>query len=171
MRRTAVLVVLAGLFLSLSVAPASAGRATIRDEVQPRLPAEMDILRMKIVNGERRVVLKLKFRDLAPDRRARSKVLIDPRPRDDTQYLAYSVRRPGKGTVTELQIATDLEFGGEAIPCAGMVGRWSMRRDTLRFRVPQRCLVENGRVHRFKAIAGFWGNRGDFTRFRNVRRG
>jgi hypothetical protein len=171
MRRTAVLLILTGLLVSMGVAPASAARATIRDELQPRLPAEMDIRWLKIVNGERRVVLTLKLRDLTADRRARSKILIDPRPQDATQYLAYSARRPGKGTVTELQVATDQEFGGEAIPCVGMVGRWSLRENTLRFVVPQRCLVKNGRLHSYKATAGFWRQRGDFTNFRTVRRG
>ena len=76
-------------------------------------------------------------------------------------------------TLAELQrqVATDQEFGGEAIPCVGMVGRWSLRENTLRFVVPQRCLVKNGRLHSYKATAGFWRQRGDFTNFRTVRRG
>lgn len=162
-----------GLLPLTAMGSAHAARGEILDPAEKTLPAQMDIRRVAIKNGEQEIVLKLKFRNLRRDKRARTKVLVDPRPSDDVQYLAYAVHRPGKGNKTRLEIATDLEFGGDPIPCDGITGRWNYRRDFVRIAFPQDCIPGHATNYRFKAIAGFWKplGPGDFTGFRNVRRG
>jgi hypothetical protein len=173
MRRALVLAVACLLLPLWAGSPAQAAQGRITDPRDPALPGEMDLLRVVIKNGEQRVAVRVEFRNIRRDRRARTKVLVDPRPSDDQQYLVSWVHRPSKGTRARLEIATDQEFGGDPIPCAGLVAGWNFKTDVVRVSVPHDCFAEDARTYRFKAVAGFWtpGGLGDYTRFLNVRRG
>ena len=170
--RVSLVAVLSFLLLGLVPAtPAVAADRVIRDGVD-RVPSQTDLLRVKIDNGRRRVALTVRYRGLRQDKRSNVKVLVDPRPSDDVAYIAFAQRTPRGGEKAELQLSTDQEFGGVPVPCEGYRARWNVRRSTVRIVVPQRCLTPQGRVHRFKAVSGFWdGLHGDYTRFVNVGRG
>ncbi|XBB66636.1 hypothetical protein ABFU82_21395 [Nocardioides sp. WV_118_6] len=168
-----VLTALAALLAAvlLSPAPAHAAQGVIRDGREAALPAQMDILRVAIRNREDRVVLTLTFRDLKVRRKAQTKVFIGTRPGTDEGFIAYSGYRPASGPVTQLWQPTDQEFGGVPIACAGVKGRWRFDRDTVRIVVPQSCLASTAARYRFKAVAGFYRQVGDYTAFRSVARG
>lgn len=159
------------LALLVPAAPASAAERTIRDGADD-VPSQTDMLAVEVDNGRRKVVLTVHYRGLRADRRANARIFVDPRPSDDTAYIAFAQRKGNGRQKAELQLSTDDEFGGTPVPCEGYRARWAVRRDTLRIVVPQRCLHPQGRVHRFKAVSGFWdGLHGDYTRFVEVTRG
>lgn len=173
MRRTAlglICVVLTGLAV-WQASPATAERVTIPDTRQPGLPVNMDLLKVRINNAEDTVVLKVRFADLVDTTRARTQVLVDPRPNDDVQYIAEWEFHPGRAAETRLLIATDQEFGGEPIPCDTLVGVENFDTDVVRIKVPQSCLKRNGRIAAFKAVSGFWRRTGDYTDYVTARRG
>lgn len=152
-------------------APAGAAVKVIDDGVDPALPAQMDIVRVTIDNRADRVVLKLTFRDLTAARRAQTKVFIGTDPATDAGFIAYSSHRPGTDPVTQLWEPTDQEFGGTPVECSGIRGRWRFDRDRVRIVVPQACLDASAPRYRFKAVAGFYRQKGDWTDFRSVKRG
>ncbi|KAB2812895.1 hypothetical protein F9L07_14400 [Pimelobacter simplex] len=154
----------------LSPAPAHAAQGVIRDGRDAALPAQMDILRVDIRNRADKVVLRLTFRDLVARRKAQTKVFIGTRPGTDEGFIAYSGYRPASGAVTQLWQPTDQEFGGVPIACAGIKGRWRFDRNTVRIVVPQACLASSAARYRFKAVAGFYRQTGDYTAFRSIAR-
>lgn len=170
---TSIVTVLTALLAAvlLSPAPAHAAQGVIRDGRDAGLPAQMDILRVAVRNDADRVVLKLTFRDLAVRRKAQTKVFIGTRPGTDEGFIAYSGYRPASGAVTQLWQPTDMEFGGVPVACAGIRGRWRFDRDTVRIVVPQSCLASTASRYRFKAVAGFYRQVGDYTAFRGIARG
>ncbi|MEO9323125.1 hypothetical protein ABFT23_06510 [Nocardioides sp. C4-1] len=171
MRPVAAVLALVLTALLGSVTPARAETRTI-DDGATAVPAEMDLLTVKIANKPRTVVLTATFRDLVAGRRANLRVFVDPRPGDEPGYIAYAkLNRAGRTSGT-LQVATDDEFGGRPIACEGYTVTWSVEADRVRVVVPQRCLQPNGTRHRFKAVSGFWdGVRGDSTSFVTVVKG
>jgi len=152
-------------------APAGAAVKVIDDGPDPSLPAQMDILRVKIDNRADRVVLKLTFRDLTESRRGQTKVFIGTDPASEAGFIAYSSHRPGTDPVTQLWEPTDQEFGGMPVECSGIRGRWRFDVDRVRIVVPQACLDSTAARYTFKAVAGFYKLKGDWTEFRGVRRG
>ncbi|GAA1507322.1 hypothetical protein [Nocardioides humi] len=171
--RTLLLTSFVTLLAGLLALPAPAGAAVkvIDDGAEPALPARMDILRVKIDNRADRVVLKLTFRGLDKARKAQTKVFIGTRPGTDEGFIAYSGYRPRTGAVTQLWEPTDQEFGGTPIECSGIRGKWRFDRDRVRIVVPQACLDSTAPRYRFKAVAGFYKTKGDWTDFVGVKRG
>ncbi|MDN5893450.1 MAG: hypothetical protein L0H93_05440 [Nocardioides sp.] len=164
-------IVIAALVVLGLVAPAQADTGRIRDRVDTR-SAQSDIRSVQINNARHRIVLTVKFRALRPRKRANVTILVDPRPRDRVQFLAFAMRSARGKTRANLLRATNLEFGGRPITCRGYTARWQLRRNRIRIVLPQRCLHHNGPLHNFKAIAGFWdGRHGDYTAMKSVRRG
>ena len=155
---------------ALSV-PAAADTGSVRDAEGDTGRVNQDITRLRVANGENAVRVKVRFDALDPDRRARVKILVDPAPKDDTQYIVASVKRPGEADETWLLLALGMEFDGTPIPCDAITGAWDFERATVRVRVPQSCLPENGRVHKFKATTIFGARTGDWTEFLRVRKG
>lgn len=166
---TSLVTILAGV-LALP-APAGAAVKVIDDGPDPSLPAQMDILRVKIDNRTDRVVLKLTFRDLVETRKAQTKVFIGTQPGTETGFIAYASHRPGTDPVTQLWMPTDQEFGGTPVECSGIRGKWRFDVDRVRIVVPQACLASSAPRYRFKAVAGFYKLKGDWTEFRGVKRG
>lgn len=163
---------MASVGLAAASLPVHAQTGRIPDGGGDVKPAHMDIRAVSINNAEQRVVLTVKFRGLAPKKRANVKVLVDPRPGDDVQYLAYAMRRANGQVVANLQVATDMQFGGRPIRCAGYAAKWQVKKNRVRISFPQRCMPRNGRAAKFKAISGFWnGMHGDHTGMKAVRRG
>lgn len=178
--RPTLLTVLRGLLSALLLAvlaplavpvPAHAAVKVIDDGPEASLPARMDILTVRIDNRLDRVVLKITFRDLVEHQRSRTKVFIGTDPGSDAGFIAYSRHRPGALPLTELWMPTDQEFGGTPIACEGIRGKWRFDRDRVRIVVPQACLASTAERYRFKAVAGFYRNVGDWTAFRSVARG
>ncbi len=163
---------LAGLAL-LVPSPAHAAEKVIDDGPEAELPGQMDILQVSIDNRVDRVVLRLDFRDLVREKRAQTKVFIGTRPGtdDDAGFVVYSGYRPAAGARTQLWQPTDQEFGGTPVECSGIRGKWRFDRDRVRLVVPQACLESSAPRYRFKAVAGFFGTRGDWTEFIKVARG
>ncbi|TNM38312.1 hypothetical protein FHP29_13635 [Nocardioides albidus] len=152
-------------------APARAAEKVIDDGAEPSLPARMDILTVEIDNRVDRVVLRVTFRDLVEERRARTKVFIGTDPATDAGFIAYSRHRPGTEPLTQLWVPTDQEFGGTPVACAGVRGKWRFDKNRVRIVVPQSCLASTATRYRFKAVSGFYGTVGDWTAFRRVARG
>jgi hypothetical protein len=172
MRKLLLTFVVATLAVVLAApAPARAAVKVIDDGVDPSLPAQMDILRVKIDNRADRVVLRLTFRDLTQTRRGRTKVFIGTDPATDAGFIAYTSHRPGTAPITQLWEPTDQEFGGTPVECTGIRGKWRFDVDRVRIVVPQACLASSASRYRFKAVAGFYGLKGDWTGFRSVKRG
>ena len=151
--------------------PATADTGSVADAEGDTGRVNQDITRLRVTNGEDAVRFKVKFDALDPDRRARVKVLVDPAPKDATQYIVASVKRPGETDETWLLLALGMEFDGTPIECDGITGAWDVERASVRVRVPQSCLPENGRVHKFKATTMFGARTGDWTEFLRVRKG
>jgi hypothetical protein len=172
MRKLLLTFVIATLAAVLAVpAPARAAVKVIDDGVDPSLPAQMDILRVKIDNRADRVVLKLTFRDLTQTRRAQTKVFIGTDPATEAGFIAYTSHRPGTAPLTQLWEPTDQEFGGTPVECSGIRAKWRFDVDRVRIVVPQACLASSAPRYRFKAVAGFYKLKGDWTEFRGVKRG
>ncbi len=161
----------AGLAVLALAAPAHADKRVIVDGPDDGLRPNLDISQLKINNGETNVRLRLKFEELDPERRARAKILIDPAPRDDTQYLVESVKRPGLKGETWLLLALGMDFDGTPVECDGIRGAWDYDRAMVTVRVPQACLPENGRFATFKATTIYGHGPGDWTDFARVRKG
>lgn len=137
-----------------------------------RVPAQQDILNVRIDNGAETLRMTARFRDLRPDRRANFRMFVDPRPADDRAFIVFAMRAADGREVAQVQLSTDDEFGGTPIRCDGLRVRWDLARDRIRFAVPQDCMRPGGRVSRFKAVSGFWdGLHGDWTRFVTIRKG
>ena len=118
-----------------------------------------------------RVVLRLTFRDLTETRKAQTKVFIGTDPATDEGFIAYTGHRPGTAPVTQLWEPTDQEFGGTPVECSGIRAKWRFDVDRVRIVVPQACLASAADRYRFKAVAGFYKRKGDWTAFRTVKRG
>lgn len=170
MNRLATTAIAALAVLALA-APACADTSVIDDGPDADLTPNLDIKLLKINNGESSVSLRLKFEELDPEKRARAKILIDPAPKDDTQYIVESVKRPGRGGQTRLLLALGMEFDGTPIPCQGLRTAWDYDRAVVKLRVPQSCMPETGRFAKFKATTIYADRPGDFTEFARVRKG
>ncbi|WGY01986.1 hypothetical protein QI633_26060 [Nocardioides sp. QY071] len=172
MRKLLLTLVVATLAAVLAVpAPARAAVKVIEDGAEPALPAQMDIVRVRIDNRADRVVLRLTFRDLTETRKAQTKVFIGTDPATDDGFIAYTGHRPGTAPVTQLWQPTDQEFGGTPVECSGIRAKWRFDVDRVRIVVPQACLASPADRYRFKAVAGFYKRKGDWTAFRTVKRG
>lgn len=169
--RSAAVVLSIGLVASF--APAGHAQTDrIPDRARDVKPSQTDLRAIHINNAQRRVVLTAKYRGLRPKKRANVKILVDPRPGDRVQYLAFAMRRANGSVVANLQRSTDQQFGGRPIPCRGFAAKWQIKQNRVRISFPQRCMPRNGRVANFKAISGFWdGLHGDYTDMKTVRRG
>lgn len=161
----------AGLAALALAAPARAATEVIVDGPDAGLKPHLDIRGLEITNGGANVSLRLTFAELDPGRRARAKILIDPRPGDDTQYLVESVKLPGAAGKTWLLLALGTEFDGTPLACDGVTGRWSYDRAMVKVRVPQSCLPRTGRAAKFKATTAYGDHAGDWTDFARVRKG
>lgn len=169
MRRLATATVSVLALTALAV-PAAADIGVVADGLGEDRPANADIVRLKARNGDDAVRVKVTFADLDPERRARVKVLVDPAPKDTTQYVVESVKRPGRAVRTRLLLALGMEFDGTPIDCGGVRGSWDFDRGLVKVRVPQSCLAAQGRVATLKATT-VYGQRGDWTDFLRVRKG
>lgn len=161
----------AALALVALAAPAGAEKGVIVDGSGGDVPTNTDISKVKINNGDTTVRLRVKFAELDPEKRARVKVLIDPAPKDATQYIVESVKRPGRAGQTLLLLALGMEFGGTPIACEGISGDWDYDRALVKLRVPQSCMTEQGSVAAFKASTIYGTHEGDWTDFARVRKG
>ena len=172
MRRLATTIVTApaALLVAALAVPASAGTGVVQDGLGEDLPANADISSLRARNGEGAVTVTVRFTELDPERRARVKVLVDPAPKDTTQYIVESVKRPGRAPETRLLLAPGMEFDGTPIPCDGVRGTWDSDRALVKARVPQSCMPEQGRVAKLKATT-LYVERGDWTDFLRVRKG
>ncbi|WP_426245622.1 hypothetical protein [Nocardioides sp. LHG3406-4] len=161
---------MATLALLALAAPAGADTGSIVDSDEALRP-NTDIKKVKINNGETSVGLRVKFYELDPEKRARVRVLIDPAPKDTTQYIVESVKRPGQDGETWLLLAVGMEFDGTPIECDGIEGAWDYDRALVTMQVPQSCLPENGVMHKYKATTIYGDRSGDWTEFARVRKG
>lgn len=163
--------VAAATALAALAAPAMAATGAVVDPPDESVKVNSDIKKLKINNGETSVSLRVKFTELDPDRRARVKVLIDPAPKDETQYIVESVKRPGETGETWLLLALGMEFDGTPIECDGIEGSWDYEAAVVKVRVPQSCMPEQGMFAKFKATTVSQGSTGDWTEFARVRKG
>ncbi|MBA3781403.1 MAG: hypothetical protein H0X12_06045 [Nocardioides sp.] len=161
----------AALAVFALAAPARADTSVIVDGPDEGLTPNLDIRLLKINNGESSVSLRLEFEELDPEKRARAKILIDPAPKDATQYIVESVKRPGVAGDTWLLLALGMEFDGTPIECDGIHGAWDYDRALVKVRVPQSCMPENGRFAKFKATTTYGNRLGDWTDFARIRKG
>jgi len=170
MRTVAILV--AGLVvLGLAAAPAHAETKVLVDGPTAGIAPQHDVLRARIANRKRAVVVTVRFRDLRRGAPVYTNVAL-MWSRDGDGRFVSAVRRDGTRRAVLVEPDSD-EFTGDPVPCAGLRARWSNRRNTIRFRVPHTCLEPTARRLRVKVVAGFWSHtsRGDYTRFLGVRRG
>lgn len=172
MRRLATTTVAAlALAMALPAVPTHAETGAVADGLGVDLPANTDVTGLRVRNGETTVGLRVRFADLDPDRRARVKILVDPAPKDATQYIVESVKRPGRTGETWLLLALGMEFDGTPVACDGITGAWDVERDRVDVRVPQSCMPEQGRVAKFRASTVHGQRAGDWTDFLRVRKG
>lgn len=154
------------------VAHADTGRIEDGTNEPYTLPDRMNIVRVTIANGPRRIVLTTRFVEVRDGARSNVKVAIIPGGDEDRTYIATSSRSRSGRTTGTLQRATDQEFGGVPVRCDGYRARWNERRNTARIVVPHRCMGPSAGAHRFKAVSGFFNDmNGDYTRFKRVARG
>ncbi len=124
------------LAIAPATAPAQAATGSGHDPAGDA-PAQLDLLRMKVSNGERNFVVKLYLTELAPRRTSAYAVISSPggaRP----YYVAGWTQAKGEESGTYFYRFDD--DGMKRVRCRGKQVRLSGRADRLTIRIPQRCL-------------------------------
>lgn len=133
--------------LSLAV-PAHADTLTFSD---PRgdAPARFDLARTTITNGQDRVVVKQRVRDL----RGGGSQIFGFNVVAGSDGVSIQTVRRGNGVVTVRAI-------GES-ECAGVQARWRLARDEIRVSMPRNCVEQDGAIRVSTLIGAGDGTAGD----------
>ena len=147
---------LAGALILCGPGPAVAATTTFDDKAGDA-PARYDITRVRVANGDKAVSVKTTFEDLS----ARGTQIFGISLRSqgiDGSYGALTVRRANGSVTTELwRYDGD---GATQLTC-DVRARWRMGKDVVRLRFPQRCLLDERRVHVSAFIGAGDGSEGD----------
>jgi hypothetical protein len=140
-RTTAALAVLVGA-LALP-APARAATLALDDPSGDASTSELDFTRVKVSNGDKRVLAVATFvADVSGD------VIISIDPRRHRGVRLVSEYRPGgttrnyvvRGAFTDLARQQAAARAGNAVDCPGYRVRWNTDTNRVRLRLPSRCL-------------------------------